>query len=141
MDDIASSDDEREESSNTNHPNDNANSFFKPYLDAQDEDSICTIMKGHRPEARDYNIDKSDNMSVHNNAPHCFNEDDELLNEGVCKSEKFDVIWYSLGPNEEYVTINTCKYDAWKRTKGIVSSVYHEIFRKNDQGWLVKRTK
>ncbi|GJS82050.1 hypothetical protein Tco_0748591, partial [Tanacetum coccineum] len=50
--------------------------------DAQDEDSICTIMKGHRPEARDYNIDKSDNMSVHNNAPHCFNEDDELLNEG-----------------------------------------------------------
>nr|GEW49256.1 hypothetical protein [Tanacetum cinerariifolium] len=35
MDDIVSSDDEREESRNTNHPNDNVDSFFKPYLDAK----------------------------------------------------------------------------------------------------------
>ncbi|GKC83012.1 hypothetical protein Tco_1138729 [Tanacetum coccineum] len=35
MDDIVSSANEREESGNTNHPNDNADSFFKPYLDTK----------------------------------------------------------------------------------------------------------
>ncbi|GJX69939.1 hypothetical protein Tco_0307110 [Tanacetum coccineum] len=46
-DDIVSSDDESEESDNTNYPNSNADSFFKPYLDAQERDDTCTIGKGH----------------------------------------------------------------------------------------------
>ncbi|GKA80722.1 hypothetical protein Tco_0787414 [Tanacetum coccineum] len=144
MDDIVSSDNEREESSNTNHPNDNADSFFKPYLDLQEENNTCTIKKGpdeHRPKAHDCDVDKSDDIPVYNNASYLFNEEDEPLNEGVYKSENFEVIRYSLGPSEECIAINTCEYDAWKRTEGIVSSVYHEIFCKKDQGWLVKRTK
>ncbi|GJR10649.1 hypothetical protein Tco_0793301 [Tanacetum coccineum] len=134
MDDIVASDDEREESGNKNHPNDNANSIFKPYLDAQKENNICTIMKGHdehRLETRDCNVDKSDDISVRNNALHLFNEDDEALNKGVCKSKKFKVIRYLLGHSEEYVAISTCKYDVWKRTEGIVSCVYHD-FCKNE---------
>nr|GEY42075.1 hypothetical protein [Tanacetum cinerariifolium] len=144
MDDIVSSDDEREESSNTNHSNNNADSFFKPYLDAHKENSICTIKKGHdehRLKAHDCNVDKSNDISVCNNAPHLFNEEVERLNEGVRKSKIFEVIRYSLGPSEEYISISTCDYDAWKITEGIMSSVYHEIFCKKDQGWLVKRTK
>ncbi|GJZ37426.1 hypothetical protein Tco_0583617 [Tanacetum coccineum] len=85
-DDIISSDDEREESGNTNHPNNNTDSFFKPYLDAHEENSICTIKKGgdeHRPKAHDCNVDKSDDISVCNNAPHLFNKEDEWLNEKV----------------------------------------------------------
>ncbi|GJU24833.1 hypothetical protein Tco_1163454 [Tanacetum coccineum] len=143
-DDIISSDDGREESGNTSHSNNNADSFFKPYLDAHEKNNICTIKTGsdeHRPKAHDCNIDKSDDIFFCNNAPHLFNEEDERLNEGVCKSEKFEVIRYSLGPSKEYIAISTCDYDTWKRTEGIVSSVYHEIFRKKNKGWLVKCTK
>ncbi|GJW75940.1 hypothetical protein Tco_0135310 [Tanacetum coccineum] len=143
-DDIISSDDEREESGNTNHPNNNADKIFKAYLDAHEENSIWTIKKGgdkYRPKAHEFNVDKSNDISVCNNALHLFNEENERLNEGVCKSKKFEVIRYSLGPREEYIAISTCEYDTWKRTEGIVSSVYHEIFRKKNQGWLVKCTK
>ncbi|GJT20914.1 hypothetical protein Tco_0890851, partial [Tanacetum coccineum] len=137
MDEIVSSDDERKESSNINYPNDNANLFFKPYLDAQEENNICKIMKGpdeHRQEAQEYNVDKSDDISVRNNALHLFNEDDEALNKGVCKSKKFKVIRYLLGHSEEYVAISTCKYDVWKRTEGIVSCVYHDFFARMIKG-------
>ncbi|GKD99026.1 hypothetical protein Tco_1382923, partial [Tanacetum coccineum] len=143
-DDIISSDDEREESGNTNHPNNNADKIFKPYLDAHEENNIWTIKKGgdkYRPKAHEFNVDKSDDISVCNNALYLFNEENERLNEGVCKSKKFEVIRYSLGPREEYIAISTCECDTWKRTEGIVSSVYHEIFRKKNQGWLVKCTK
>nr|GEY08020.1 hypothetical protein [Tanacetum cinerariifolium] len=66
------SDNEWEESGNTNHPNDNADPFFKPYLDPQEENIICTIKKGgdeHRPKAHDCDVDKSDDISIRNNAP------------------------------------------------------------------------
>nr|GEU29495.1 putative reverse transcriptase domain-containing protein [Tanacetum cinerariifolium] len=109
MDGIVSSDDEREESDNTNQLNDNSDPFFKPYFDAQERNNICSISVGN-------------------------DEKKELLNDGVCKSEKFDVIRYSLGPNEEYITISPYKCDIWKRTKGIMSSIYHELLRKKDQG-------
>ncbi|GJZ63661.1 hypothetical protein Tco_0620082 [Tanacetum coccineum] len=137
MDDIVSSDDKREESGNKNHSNNNANSIFKPYLDAQEENNICTIMKGHdehRLETRDCNVDKLDDIWVRNNALHLFNEDGEALNKGVCKSETFEVIRYLLGHSEEYVAISTCKYDVWKRTEGIVSCVYHDIFTRMIKG-------
>nr|GFC86608.1 hypothetical protein [Tanacetum cinerariifolium] len=58
-------DDEREEYGNTNHPDDNANSFFKPYLDAQEENSIYTFMKGrdeHRPETHDCCANSEDSI-------------------------------------------------------------------------------
>nr|GEV06263.1 hypothetical protein [Tanacetum cinerariifolium] len=44
-DEIISSDEEREESGNTNHLNNNAASLFKPYLDAQEKNNICTLRR------------------------------------------------------------------------------------------------
>ncbi|GJV55902.1 hypothetical protein Tco_1456907 [Tanacetum coccineum] len=98
---------------------------------------IVSSFDEHKPKTYKRNVSELDDISVSNNPPYLYNEEEELLNEGMCKSEKFNVIRYSLGTNEEYFAINTCEYDAWKRTEGIMSSVYHEIFRKKDQGWLV----
>ncbi|GKA69314.1 hypothetical protein Tco_0775378 [Tanacetum coccineum] len=118
MGDIVSSDNEWKESDNTNHLNDNADLFFKPYLDAQEGNNICTFEKGqegfdkHKPKTYACNIDELDDILVSNNPSYLINEDEELLNEGICKSKKFEVMRYSLGTTEEYVAINTCEYDA-----------------------------
>ncbi|GJX86404.1 hypothetical protein Tco_0337178 [Tanacetum coccineum] len=133
-DDIVLSDDERQESKSTNHLHDNPNRFFKTYFNAQERNNIYAFEIGQecfdKPKLKIYghNISELNDISVSND------EEKELLNEGVCKSEKFEVIRYSLGTNEEYIAVNTCEYNTWKRTDGIVSSVYHEIFRKKDQG-------
>ncbi|GJS60309.1 hypothetical protein Tco_0655093 [Tanacetum coccineum] len=57
------------------------------------------------------------------------------------KSEKFEVINYSLGPNEEYAAIKEYECDIWVLTKENVSQVYQEIFQKKDEGWSLTRTK
>nr|GEY61010.1 hypothetical protein [Tanacetum cinerariifolium] len=46
MDEIVSSDDEREESDNTDRLDNNYDLFFKPYFDAQEVNNICTFKKG-----------------------------------------------------------------------------------------------
>ncbi|GKD80839.1 hypothetical protein Tco_1347678, partial [Tanacetum coccineum] len=141
MEDIVPSDDEWKESDNTNHLNDNSDLFFKPYLDVQEGNNICTFEKGrecfdeHKPNIYGRNVSELDDISISND------REKQLLNEGVCKSEKFKVIRYSIGTNEEYIGINISENDTWERTNGIVSSFYHEIFCKKYQGWLVKRTK
>ncbi|GKF05734.1 hypothetical protein Tco_0036402 [Tanacetum coccineum] len=53
------------------------------------------------------------------------------------KSKKFKVTKYSLGPEEEYVTIKEYEYDIWLRTEENVSHVYENKFRKKDEGWSV----
>ncbi|GJU56053.1 hypothetical protein Tco_1229767 [Tanacetum coccineum] len=101
-----------------------------PYFDAQEGNNICTFKKGkecfdkHKLKVYGHIIYELNNISLNND------EVKELLNEEVCISEKLDVIWYSIGTNEEYIAINTCEYNNWKRTNGIVSSVYHEMFCK-----------
>ncbi|GJW89006.1 hypothetical protein Tco_0164346 [Tanacetum coccineum] len=45
------------------------------------------------------------------------NKNDEQPNKRVCKAEKFEAIKYSLGPNEEYIAIRRCEYNAWERNK------------------------
>ncbi|GJV02974.1 hypothetical protein Tco_1336543 [Tanacetum coccineum] len=57
------------------------------------------------------------------------------------KSEKFEVIKYLLGPEEEYVSIKEYEYDIWLRTEESVSRIYEEIFHKKDEGWSVTHTK
>ncbi|GJQ94689.1 hypothetical protein Tco_0005828 [Tanacetum coccineum] len=65
---------------------------------------------------------------------------DEQPYKRICKAEKFEAINYSLGPNEEYIAIRRCEYDAWERNKDRMSIIYQEIFQKKDNGWkdLVK---
>ncbi|GKA58489.1 hypothetical protein Tco_0757677, partial [Tanacetum coccineum] len=127
MDDIVSSDEEWMESDNTSHINNNYDSFFKPCLDYQ-ERKYC-VDEDERM-IYEHNISELDNISI------CDDEEIILLNEKVCKLEKFDVIRYSLDTNEEYIAISTCELDTWKRTDGIITSIYHELFYKKDQGWL-----
>ncbi|GJT18636.1 hypothetical protein Tco_0877342 [Tanacetum coccineum] len=45
------------------------------------------------------------------------NKNDEQPNKRVCKAEKFEAIKYSLGPNETYIAIRRCEYNAWKRNE------------------------
>ncbi|GKA86477.1 hypothetical protein Tco_0808188 [Tanacetum coccineum] len=106
MKDIVSSDEEWEESDYGNHPNITTDSSFKPYLNAQE------------------------------NAPKSDNQNNEQPSKRVCKAEKFEVIKYSLGPNEEYIVIISCEYNAWERNKDSVSHIYQDIFRKKGQGVL-----
>ncbi|GKA37616.1 hypothetical protein Tco_0724181 [Tanacetum coccineum] len=40
------------------------------------------------------------------------NKNDEKPNKRVCKAKKFEAIKYSLGPNEEYIAIRRCEYNA-----------------------------
>ncbi|GJZ08980.1 hypothetical protein Tco_0543263 [Tanacetum coccineum] len=52
----------------------------------------------------------------------------------VCKAEKFEAIKYSLGPNEEYIGIKSCEYNAWERSEDSVSHIYQDIFQKRTRG-------
>ncbi|GKB82769.1 hypothetical protein Tco_0949664 [Tanacetum coccineum] len=45
------------------------------------------------------------------------NSIDEQPYKRICKVEKFEAIKYSLGPNEEYITIKRCEYDAGKNER------------------------
>ncbi|GJX02585.1 hypothetical protein Tco_0186498 [Tanacetum coccineum] len=72
-------------------------------------------------------------------APQFENTNNEQTNEGICIVDKFEVIKYTIGDNEEFLAICTREY--WARTVNGVSSIYHDIFRKKDEGWTVHRTK
>nr|GEW23061.1 reverse transcriptase domain-containing protein [Tanacetum cinerariifolium] len=117
-DDIISSDEQREEFNYGNPPNTDTNSFFKPYLDAQEKNENYEI--GDERKNHGGNISKVNDINL-KNAPNFDNTKDEQLNERVCRAEKFEVIKYSLGPNEEYIAINTSECNAWKRNEEIVS--------------------
>nr|GEV70320.1 putative reverse transcriptase domain-containing protein [Tanacetum cinerariifolium] len=54
----------------------------------------------------------------------------------VCKSEEFKVIRYSIGTDEEFITISPSKYNTWGKTYGSMSCIYHELFNKKFRGWL-----
>ncbi|GJV29748.1 hypothetical protein Tco_1386196, partial [Tanacetum coccineum] len=139
MDDIVSSDEEWEESDYRTPPNTTNDSFIKPYLDAQEKNDIG---KGDEcgPKKCKGNTSELGNIIL-NNVPHSDKINDEQPNERVCKAEKFEVIKYSLGPNEEYIAINNCECNAWKRNKDSLAHIYQEIFLKRDEGWTVTRTK
>ncbi|GJZ97372.1 hypothetical protein Tco_0669825 [Tanacetum coccineum] len=70
-------------------------SFFKPYLNIQEKNNIG--------DEQGQTKRKCSNTS---------NSNDEQPNKRVCKAEKFEAIKYSLGPNEEYIAIRRCEYDA-----------------------------
>ncbi|GJU43850.1 hypothetical protein Tco_1201116 [Tanacetum coccineum] len=63
------------------------------------------------------------------------NKNDEKPIKRVCKPKKFEAIKYSVGPNEEYITIRRCEYNTWERNEESMSQIYQEIFQKKDNGW------
>ncbi|GKA35086.1 zinc finger, CCHC-type containing protein [Tanacetum coccineum] len=89
-----------------------------PYLDAQEGNGI-------------YNFEESNQYSPPIPVPidYDVNNPDE-----VCKSEEFKVIRYSIGTDEEFITISPSKYDTWGKTYGSMSCIYHDLFNKKFRG-------
>nr|GEW97153.1 hypothetical protein [Tanacetum cinerariifolium] len=115
---IVSCNNKWEESNYGNPPNASTNSFFKPYLKPQEQN----------------NTKNRDELSQMKHKDNKIN--DEQLYKRICKTEKFKAINYLLGPNEEYISIKKCEYDAWERNEDSVYQIYQEIFRKKDEGWM-----
>ncbi|GJZ66943.1 hypothetical protein Tco_0630183 [Tanacetum coccineum] len=112
------SEDEWKETGYEKPHNTNDNSILEPYLDA------------HNKNARNERNPMKCNgdTSELEKAPHPNNMNDAQPNERICKTEKFKVIKYSLGPNEEYIAINNYGYNTWKRSKDSLFHIYREIF-------------
>ncbi|GJT97542.1 hypothetical protein Tco_1093060 [Tanacetum coccineum] len=97
----------------------------EPYLDAQEGNGIYNFEESNEysppiPVSIKYDVDNPDE---------------------VCKSEEFKVIRYSIGTDEEFITISPSKYETWGKTYGSMSCIYHDLFNKKFRGWLVKHTK
>ncbi|GJT15391.1 hypothetical protein Tco_0874097 [Tanacetum coccineum] len=131
LNDDVSSDEEWEEHEYGNPPND---SFPKPYLTINNEKD-----KNHHNENNE-DADKSSGKDL-NGASQSKNINNEQPNERICRVEKFKVIKYTIRGNEEFLAICSRQCDSWARTINGVSSIYHDIFRKKDEGWTVHRTK
>ncbi|GKC01316.1 hypothetical protein Tco_0987452 [Tanacetum coccineum] len=110
MDDIVSSDEEWEESDYGNPSNTTTNSFFKPYIKAREKNDI---EKEDERSQKKHKSNKS-NLEINNRHP----------NKRECKAEKFEAIKYSLGPNEEYISIKRCEYNAWERNEDNINMAY-----------------
>ncbi|GJV93670.1 hypothetical protein Tco_1541483 [Tanacetum coccineum] len=101
MNDEVSSDEEWEEHEYGNPPND---SFPKPYLNINNEKDNNHHNNG--------DTDKSSGMDL-SGAPQSENINNEQLNEGICRVDKFEVIKYTIGGNEEFLAICTRECDSW----------------------------
>ncbi|GKE69753.1 hypothetical protein Tco_1527825 [Tanacetum coccineum] len=57
----------------------------------------------------------------------------------VCNMRRFEMIKYSFGQDEEYVSVKEDEYDDLERTSKDECRAYQEIFRMKDEGWMVTR--
>nr|GEW25094.1 hypothetical protein [Tanacetum cinerariifolium] len=97
------------------------------------EDELCDLEEELDDEPKEDNgddIGDLDDYLLRNNAPFVIDEEEDLYKErrwkvlgipykilSMCNSEKFDVINYSLGPEEEYVAIKENEYSVWIKQK------------------------
>ncbi|GJR53985.1 hypothetical protein Tco_1404506 [Tanacetum coccineum] len=130
FDDEESSDDDCDKSNLLNHHD--TSPFLDPYQAAKNE------------EIQRYHMKCNDNNSgtenfIQNDAPHSGNNNQR--NEGICRVDKFEVIKYSIGNDEEFVTVSLSKICVVERTPGSMSCIYHELFSRKDRGWEVTQTK
>nr|GEV29693.1 hypothetical protein [Tanacetum cinerariifolium] len=113
-----------------------------------DEDAI----REERKPNDDHGISNFDNDLVWDNAPYHASDEEEQYREDkckllgnprqeppVCKIRRFEVVKYSFGPAEKYITIKECEHDDWTRTKEDACHTYQGIFRIIDKGWFVTR--
>ncbi|GKD14875.1 hypothetical protein Tco_1199282 [Tanacetum coccineum] len=97
-----------------------SDSFFKPYLDAQEGNGI-------------YNFEESNHHFPQILVPAKvnFGNPNEL-----CKSEEFVIVRYLIGIDEEFITLSPGNYNAWVKTHESISSFYHDLFNKKFRGWM-----
>ncbi|GJY23002.1 putative reverse transcriptase domain-containing protein [Tanacetum coccineum] len=130
FDDGESSDDDCDKSNLINHHD--ISPFLDPYQAAKNEG-----IQRHHMKCNDYNS-RIENF-IQNDTPHSgYNNQG---NEGICRVDKFEVIKYSIGDNEEFMGNRTLERDSWDQTVNGVSNIYLDIFRKKDEGWTVHQTK
>ncbi|GJW86544.1 ribonuclease H-like domain-containing protein [Tanacetum coccineum] len=65
--------------------------------------------------------------------------DDPAQESPIYEIRRFEMIKYSFGQEEEYVSIKKYEYDDLTRTNKDACHAYQEIFRNMDEGWLVTR--
>ncbi|GJZ07821.1 hypothetical protein Tco_0542104 [Tanacetum coccineum] len=121
IDDDESSDDESSESNQ--HPS------FNPY---QNDDEMGD--KSHQKECKD-------SSNIHENFDTTHSDVNERQDEGMCRTDRFEVIKYSIGDNEEFLGVRALEHQSWVQTVNRISSIYLDIFCKKDEGWTVHRTK
>ncbi|GJV30787.1 hypothetical protein Tco_1391187 [Tanacetum coccineum] len=109
-----------------NPPDTTTDSFFKPYSKTLEKNDVEKEDEQRQAKRKD---NKND-FEINNKEP----------NKRVCKAKKFKAIKYSLGPNEEYIALKKCEYNAWEKNEDSVSQIYQENFQKKDNGWMVTRT-
>ncbi|GJY97323.1 hypothetical protein Tco_0514233 [Tanacetum coccineum] len=126
FDDGESSDDDCDKSNLINHHD--TSPFLDPYQAAKNEGIQRYHMKCNDNNSGTENF-------IQNDAPHSGNNNQG--NEGICKVDKFEVIKYSIGDNEEFMGIHTLECDFWDQTVNRVSNIYLDIFCKKDEGWTV----
>ncbi|GJV87446.1 hypothetical protein Tco_1531384 [Tanacetum coccineum] len=97
--------------------------FYKPYLDAQEANDIYEVIN------REYS-------PIPIPARRDINNPDEL-----CRTEEFTVVRHSIGNDEEFVTIGPSKINTVERTPGSMSCIYHELFNRKDRGWDLTQTR
>nr|GEW76183.1 hypothetical protein [Tanacetum cinerariifolium] len=121
--DIASSDEEWEESDNENLPN-TIDSLLEPKVDTRNKNmKLCE---------NGFNTQK---------APSSSNMEDTQPDEKWCKVENFEVIKYSVGDSEEFLAVRTRECNSLAQTVNGVSNIYRDIFSKKDNGWTIHQTR
>ncbi|GJX93537.1 hypothetical protein Tco_0348123 [Tanacetum coccineum] len=100
----------------------------------------CFEMDKNNHNENNMNTYKSTGMDL-SGTPQSENINNAQPNEGLCRVNKFEVIKYTIGDNEEFLAICTHECDSWERTVNGVSSIYHDVFRKKNEGWIVHCTK
>ncbi|GJZ36207.1 hypothetical protein Tco_0582024 [Tanacetum coccineum] len=100
-----------------------SDTFYKPYLDAQEAKDIYEVID------REYS-------PIPIPARRDINNPNEL-----CRIEEFTVIRHSIGNDEEFVIVSPSKNSTVERTPGSISCIYHEFFNRKDRRWEVARIK
>ncbi|GJR89662.1 hypothetical protein Tco_0213673 [Tanacetum coccineum] len=114
----------------TNENNEsNQHPSFNPY---QNDDEIGG--KSHQKKCED-------SSSNHENFDTTHSDVNERRDKGMCRVDKFEVIKYSIGDNEEFLGVRALEHQSWAQTVNGISNIYLDIFRKKDKGWSVHRTK
>ncbi|GJR91296.1 hypothetical protein Tco_0215307 [Tanacetum coccineum] len=119
--------------------------------DKESSDDECSNGDNHpffdHPQNDNDKGDKNDERSDHTNGPENFVQTDtpqsnnDKPNEGMCRMDKFEVIKYSVGDNEEFLGARVLEHNSWAKNFNGISSIYLNIFYKKDEGWTVTRTK
>nr|GEU55172.1 hypothetical protein [Tanacetum cinerariifolium] len=107
------------ESCNESNKKTCSDSFFKPYLDAQDGKDIYKIID------RDYSLIP---IPAHRDIDNP---------EELCQTKEFVVVWYSVGSSEEYIVVDLRKISTVEKLPGSMSCIYHQLFNKKDRGWAI----